>query len=140
MRNILSLTAKYQADAKVIYFSSLDGAYSNKKDKGILTLSKENLCEFYTKNYGVDIKIVRIPYLYSGTLEGDFLYGVFEQMGTGVVTLTELPGSRAFFISMHDISLLVARFLENWQEGIGTLNINDEFNLTFSDILERLYV
>ena len=32
LREILSLTAKYQKDAKVIYFSSLDGAYSNKKD------------------------------------------------------------------------------------------------------------
>ncbi len=140
LREILSLTAKYQKDAKVIYFSSLDGAYSNKKDKGVITLSKENLCEFYTKQYGIDIKIVRIPYLYSGTKKGDFLNNIFMQMETGTVTLRELEGSRAFFISMHDISLLVSRFLENWQEGIGTLNINDEFNFTFGDIMRRLLV
>ena len=138
LREILSLTAKYQKDAKVIYFSSLDGAYSNKKDKSVITLSKENLCEFYTKHYGIDIKIVRIPHMYSGTLEGDFLNDIFTQMETGTVSLRENEGSGAFFISMHDVSLLVSRFLENWQEGTGTLNVSDEFNITFGDIMNRV--
>ncbi|MBO7288370.1 MAG: HD domain-containing protein [Clostridia bacterium] len=138
LREILSLTAKYQKDAKVIYFSSLDGAYSNKKDISVLTLSKENLCEFYTKHHDIDIKIVRIPHLYSGTYKGDFLNNIFSQMETGMVTLSEYEGSRAFFISMHDISVLVSRFLENWQEGIGTLNVSDEFSITFGDIIDRI--
>ena len=138
LREILGLTAKYQKDAKVIYFSSLDGAYSNKKDISVITLSKENLCEFYTKHYGIDIKIVRIPHLYSGILEGDFLNNIFNNMETGTVTLKELEGSKAFFISMHDVSLLVSRFLENWQEGVGTLNVSDEFNITFGDIMRKI--
>ncbi len=138
LRKVLSLTAKYQSEAKVVYFSSLDGAYSNKKDIGVLTLSKENLCEFYTKHYDVDVKIVRTPYFYSGTKNGDFLNNIFEQLDDTVVNLSEKPSSRAFFISMHDISLLTSRFLENWQEGIGTLNVNEEFNITFSDILDKL--
>lgn len=140
LREILSLTSKYQKDAKVIYFSSLDGAYSNKKDKSVITLSKENLCEFYTKHYGIDIKIVRIPHFYSGTLDGDFLNNIFTQMETGTVSLKEVEGARAYFISMQDISLLVSRFLENWQEGVGTLNVSDEFNITFGDIINRLLV
>ncbi len=138
LRKVLSLTAKYHSNAKVIYFSSLDGAYSNKKDIGVLTISKENLCEFYTKHYDVDIKIVRTPYFYSGTKKGDFLYDIFCQLDGATVNLSEKPSSRAFFISMYDISLLTSRFLENWQEGIGTLNINEEFNLTFSDIIGNL--
>ncbi len=136
LREILSLTAKYQKEAKVIYFSSLDGAYSNKKDTSVITLSKENLCEFYTKHYEIDIKIVRIPHLYSGSLEGDFLHNIFEQADCGTVTLKEIEGSRAFFISMHDVSRLVSRFLENWQEGIGTLNVNDDFNITFGEVMQ----
>ena len=139
LREILSLTAKYQKDAKFIYFSSLDGAYSNKKDKSVITLSKENLCEFYTKHYELDIKIVRIPYLYGGAVEGDFLNDIFTQMETGTVTLKEIEGSQAFFISMQDIALLVSRFLENWQKGTGILNVNDEFGITFKDITSRLY-
>ncbi len=138
LREILSLTAKYQREAKVVYFSSLDGAYSNKKDISVLTLSKENLCEFYTKHYDVDVKIVRIPHLYSGTLEGDFLHELFLQSKTGTVTFSDLAESRAFFISMHDVAVLVLRFLENWQEGIGTLNVSDEFNITFGDIFAKL--
>lgn len=138
LREILALTARYQQEAKVIYFSSLDGAYENKKDKSVFALSKENLCEFYTKHFGVDVKIVRIPHLYRGTLDGDFLNDVFTQMETGKVKLSEGPGHRAFFISMRDVSILVARFLENWQEGIGTLSVNDEFNITFGDIMERI--
>ncbi|MBR2847612.1 MAG: HD domain-containing protein [Clostridia bacterium] len=138
LREILGLTAKYQKDAKVIYFSSLDGAYSDKKDISVITLSKENLCEFYTGHYGVDIKIVRIPHLYSGTLEGDFLHNIFVQMEKGTVNLKEIEGSGAFFVSMYDMSLLVSRFLENWQEGIGTLNVGDEFGITFGDIMRRI--
>ncbi len=138
LREILGHTAKYQKDAKVIYFSSLDGAYSNKKDISVITLSKENLCEFYTKHFGVDIKIVRIPHLYSGMLEGDFLNRAFADMEKGTVTLKETEGSGAFFISMHDVSVLVARFLENWQEGIGTLNVSDEFNITFGDVMRKI--
>ena len=138
LREILSHTAKYQKSAKVIYFSSLDGAYSNKKDISVITLSKENLCEFYTKHFDVDVKIVRIPHLYSGILEGDFLNGVFAEMEKGTVTLKETAGSGAFFISMHDVSVLVARFLENWQEGIGTLNVSDEFNITFDDVMKEV--
>lgn len=139
LREILNLSAKNQKDAKFMYFSSLDGAYSNKKDKSVITLSKENLCEFYTKHYGLDVKIVRIPHLYSGTYEGGFLYDVFEGVSYGSLTLKEAKGSRAYFISMHDISLLVSRFLENWQEGIGTLNVNDGFDITFEDIVKHLY-
>lgn len=138
LREILGLTAKYQKEAKLIYFSSLDGAYSNKKDKSVITLSKENLCEFYTKHYGVDTKIVRIPHLYSGRLEGDFLYNVFEEMANGSVNLKEIEGASAYFVSMQDISLLVSRFLENWQTGTGTLNVSDEFGITFGDITNKL--
>lgn len=138
IRNILGLTAKYQKDAKVIYFSSLDGAYSNKKDISVITLSKENLCEFYTKHYGIDIKIVRIPHLYSGRYDVDFLYKIFDEAEDGTITLKELEGARAYFISMYDISLLISRFLENWQEGIGTLNVSDEWDITFGDIMERI--
>ncbi len=138
LREVLSLTAKYQKGAKVIYFSSLDGAYSNKTDTSVITLSKENLCEFYTKHFGIDVKIVRIPHLYSGTLEGDFLNGIFSQMEKGSVTLKEFEGSGAFFISMHDISVLISRFLENWQEGVGTLNVADEFGIAFGDVIKKI--
>lgn len=138
LREILGLTAKYQKDAKVIYFSSLDGAYSDKKDISVITLSKENLCEFYTRHYEVDVKIVRIPHLYSGTLEGDFLHKLFVQAETGNVKLKETEGAGAFFVSMHDMSILIARFLENWQKGIGTLNVSDEFDITFGDIMRKL--
>ena len=139
LREILGLTATYQKGAKLIYFSSLDGAFSNKKDKSVITLSKENLCEFYTKHYGVDTKIVRIPHLYSGMMENDFLYDIFTQMDMGSVILKEIEGARAFFISMQDVALLISRFLENWQTGVGTLNVSDEFDITFGDITKKLY-
>ena len=33
----------------------------------------KKLCEFYAKRYSLDIKTVRIPYLYSALYKGDFL-------------------------------------------------------------------
>ena len=59
-------------------------------------------------------------------------------MEKGTVTLKETEGAGAYFVSMHDMSLLVSRFLENWQEGIGTLNVSDEFDITFGDIMRHM--
>jgi len=81
---------------------------------------------------------VRIPHLYSGTLEGDFLNSVFSQMEKGTVSLEQFENTRAFFLSLHDLSVLTSRFLENWQEGIGTLNVSDEFNISFGDIMNHM--
>ena len=139
LRQILNYIKDTQKEAKFLYLSSLDGAFQDKTDKSLLAESKENLCQFFQKNHGIDTKIVRIPYLYSGTKKDDFLYRAFYNMEKErPVEFLDMGTSRTYFISLFDLSELLIRLADHWEEGAGILNINDEWNISFSDIAEKL--
>lgn len=134
LREVLEFTAKYGKQTRLLYLSTLDAAFCEKNDRAIVAEAKERLCEFYAREYGLDIKVVRIPYLYSGVCEGDFLQNVFEQAThRGHVQLEDAAQSTMHFLSMYDLSELVLRLMDNWRAGTGVLTVNEEFGLTFAD-------
>ncbi|MBQ4630684.1 MAG: HD domain-containing protein [Clostridia bacterium] len=136
---ILSCIGETRQNAKIIYFSSLDAVFKAKSDKSILTSSKEALCDHYRQKYSLSLKIVRIPYLYSSTHKKDWLYRTFENITLGRTTkISENAMSKCHFISENDLAQLVERFLDNWKDGTGTLTVNDEFGITFSDITDKI--
>ncbi len=139
LRSVLENASKKCPDTRFLYISSLDCAFNEKSGRSVLAHSKENLCEYYHGEYCLDIKIIRIPYLYSAFKKGDFLERIFEQMKyKNTITLKDGALSKSYFLSSTDLCELVVRLLDNWNEGIGILQINDEFNITFNDIYEKL--
>lgn len=139
LRKILENVSLYQKNARFMYLTSLDGAFLKKSDRSLLALSKEDLCQYYEKEMGVDIKIVRMPYLYSGIYKDDFMYQAFKHIRNGkIVRLTEKESARAYFISMIDVAEAIVRFADNWQKGLGKLSINEEFGITMGDIADKL--
>lgn len=135
LREVLEFTVKYGKDTRLLYLSTLDAAFREKNDRAIVAEAKERLCDFYGREYGLDVKVVRIPYLYSGVREGDFLYRVFEQAKKQkLVQLEDAAGSTMHFLSMHDLSELVARLMDGWRAGTGALTVNEDFDLTFADL------
>lgn len=134
LREILEHAKELQKDAKIIYLSSLDAAFSKKTDRAILSSAKEDLCRFYAKETTLDIKIVQIPYLYSGIYSKDFLYTVFEQAHQKqAVLLEEMPNERIHFLSLQDLSQLLTRLIDNWKSGGGVLCVGDEFRISFDE-------
>ena len=138
LRNILENASKSQKDTKFLYLSSLDGAFKEKTACSLLSSSKEELCSFYKETRGMDIRTVRIPYLYSGIIEDDFLYKTFEQADKGKIIIDENASSRSYFLSMYDLADFLNRFFDNWRSGTGYLTVNDEFKLTFNDITDEI--
>lgn len=139
LRELLKAASATQKDVRVLYFSSLDGAFPNDSDRAVLTKAKEALCEYYQKKSSLNVKIVRIPYLYSGTYEEDFLYGIFQRMRRDkAVKIDAAPTARMYFLSMYDLAELVTRLSDRWKPGVGILNINDEFKLTFEELKHKL--
>lgn len=135
LRTVLSEVRASQPDTRFLYLSSLDAAFEGKSDRALLSSSKEALCEFYASEYSLNIKIIRIPYLFSGSYKNDFLYKLFEKSEKeAIVKIDELNTSRCYFLSMLDLSELLVRITDNWKTGTGILNVNEEFFLTFSDI------
>lgn len=139
LREVLKYAEELQKKAKIIYLSSLDASFSRKTDRSILSEAKENLCQFYAKNTSLDIKVVQIPYLYSGKYEKDFLYNIFEKIyHKKAVTIDTAPNDKTHFISLSDLSELLARIVDNWKTGSGILTVGDEFNVSFTELAEKI--
>lgn len=139
LREVLTYTKDLQKHARIIFLSSLDSSFSKKTDHAILSAAKEDLCRFYAKNSELDVKIVQIPYLYSGTYEKDFLHTVFENVhDEKPVVLNEAPEDTMYFLSLQDLSHLLIRIVDNWKSGSGVLSVGDEFGITFADFGKRI--
>lgn len=139
LKNLLSAVAQTDRDIKVIYYSSLETAFVEHTHDGILANAMENLCSYYGKNYNVNTKVIRIPYLYSGCNKKDFLYSIFDSITKGhTVKAKESALARSYFMSIKDLSEFTSRIIENWKKGDGVLTVNDEFNISFFDIAQKI--
>jgi len=139
LRQMLSYAQSLKKDVRFIYYSSLDGAFSEKTDKGLIAEAKERLCEYYAKGTDLKVRIIRIPYLYSGTKKDDFLYRIFEGVyRRKTVRIPALRDAKCYFMSMYDLSELTSRLIDNWNEGVGILTVNDEFDISFSHIENKI--
>lgn len=134
LREVLKFAEELQKNAKIVFLSSLDSAFSRKTDRAIISEAKEELCQFYAKKSSLDIKILQIPYLYSGNNEKDFLFKIFERIYyKKEVSVDSAPNDKTHFISLKDLSNLLIRIVDNWKSGSGILTVGDEFNISFSD-------
>lgn len=139
LRNLLKCASLMQKNAKFLYLSPLDAAFESSIDRAIPASANEKLCEFYASKHGLNIKVIRIPYLYSGTCKNDFLYNLFEQLyESKTVTIPESSLSRMHFLSTSDLSELILRTVDGWRIGYGILAVGDEFRLTFADLAKKL--
>ena len=139
LREVLKYSKELQKGTKIIFLSSLDSSFSRNTDRAILSAAKENLCKFYASDSTLDMKIVQIPYLYSGVYDKDFLYKIFEKMESGkTVVIPENPHDTMHFLCMKDLSELLVRLVDNWKSGSGILTVVDDFGYRFSELGDKL--
>ena len=139
LRQILKASKYVSSDAKFLYLSSLDASFEETSDRGIVAAAKEEICKYWAEQNHVSLKIIRIPYLYSGAAKNDYLYDLFEEMQTKkTIRLREAESSRMYFLSLSDLSELILRIADAWTSGEGILTINDDFHLTFGDLCREL--
>lgn len=139
LREVLKYSKELQKGTKVIFLSSLDSSFSRKTDRSILSAAKENLCQFYANDVDLDIKIVQIPYLYSGTYKNDFLYKMFDKMDAHkTVVIDEQAHDTMHFLCLSDLSRLLVRLIDNWKSGSGILTVVDDFQQRFSELRDKV--
>lgn len=139
LRQVMKATQYISKDTKFLYLSSLDAAFEKTSDRGIVALAKENICTYWAEQNHVNVKIVRIPYLYSGVAQNDYLYALFDDMRTKHhIRFREVESSRIYFLSMTDLSELIVHIADAWLPGEGILTVNDDFNLSFQDLSRGL--
>lgn len=139
LKEVLRCAADLKKEIRFVYLSSLDAVIEKQDGEAVLSGANEKLCEFYAEQSMLDMKIVRIPYLYSETNEKDFLYQVFQRLeGRKVIELHAQQQNPLYFLSCSDLSELLIRLFDNWNRGGGILTVGDEFHLTFSDFADAL--
>lgn len=139
LKETLRCAAKAEKQIPFLYLSSLDSQWKREDGSHLLSASKEKLCEFYENKNLLDVKIIRVPYLYKGDCEQDFLYDWFEQRKRGrTISIEELPGNSCCFLARQDLAELICRVFDNWKSGGGILNVEDGFGHHFSDLVEGL--
>lgn len=139
LREVLKFANELQKKARIVFFSSLDAAFTRKNDRSFLSEAKEKLCQFYGKEHSLDIKVVQIPYLYSGKYENDFLYKIFKKIDSKKPIFVDAsPNDNIHFISLQDLSQLLIRLVDNWQNGKGILTVGDDFNISFADFEKEI--
>ena len=139
LREVLECAKNSQKRMRILFVSSLDSSFEPKNDRAILTEAKENLCRFYADTFSLDIKILQIPYLYSGRYTNDFLYNVFEQIqNKKTVVLDAQPQTGMHFLTVSDLSGLIARVFDNWYGQRDFLSVGDDFQVTFADFAKAV--
>lgn len=139
LREVLKYTKELQKGTKVIFLSSLDSAFKERTDRAILSEAKENLCKFYARQSEIDLKIVQIPYLYSGIYKKDFLYHIFDELHAHKLASIDAGANDSMhFLCLKDLSQLLARLVDNWKSGQGVLTVVDDFGDSFADLRKKL--
>lgn len=139
LRQVMQAGEYLAGETKFLYLSSLDAAFDGSSDRGIIAAAKENVCLYWARQNHINLKIVRIPYLYNGAAKDDFLHDLFEEMRTRpTVRLRESETSELHFLSMSDLSALIARLADAWAPGEGILTVNDDFHITFGQLCKEL--
>lgn len=122
-------------ETRLIYLSCPMAGYSDKTGKNILAASAENLCHHYRESGGVNLKIIRIPFLYSSIYRDDFIYRIFNEADKNHrIIFTESNQQPAVFLSSGDLAELLFRVFDSWDMDDSILCVPDVFSVTFRQL------
>lgn len=138
LRKVLSY-CKRSKEIHVIYLTGPEAGYAATTGKTLLVRGAENLCCQYGKMYQIPVKIVRIPYLYSGVYKEDYFYKMFATIRSGEpVEIQESSDQPLQFLNSMDLAELLEKMSDNWDEEYHYLNVPNVFSNTFRELEQKI--
>lgn len=138
LRRVLQY-CKGDREVRILYLTGPESMYDTVTGKTLLVCEAEELCQKYAALHGISVTTVRLPYLYSGTCKEDYLFRLFEEMEEkGRIVFQESPEQGMFFLSLPDLSELLYKLTDDWENAETAWNIPDVFHLTFYDLEKEL--
>lgn len=127
--------AKEQEHIKVLYLTALEAKGSNQ----IIVKTAQDLCmNWKTSHSSSSLKILQSPYLYSSIYPRDYMSQLFKAAESGSLLFTEKQDELTNFINMDDLSDLLFRLFDSWNNDRETLQIVNPFKVTFKELAEQL--
>ena len=110
------LQANRERPVQLLYLAGPEAVLTPPDGKAVLARAAEQLCWHYAQNSGLQIKILRLPYLYAPgcSLPGGGLDALFAQLQQGTLPLDGQPTQPVFALCMEDLAELVARMFDRW--------------------------
>ena len=97
--------------------------------------SAEEFCRQYGELHQIAVKILRVPYLYSGTYEEDYFFKLFSTViNKKQITFEEAPAQEMHFLALSDLGDLLYKIFDNWGEGSACLQVPQVFHFYFSTV------
>ena len=114
LRKILQYCRK-GVQSHFLYVTGPEGMYDVPTGKTLLVQNAEDVCRRYAGLYGLRVKILRVPYLYSGTYKKDFFYKIFQaSKESQKLFFREAPEQKACFLYSMDLAELMYKLFDNW--------------------------
>lgn len=138
LRKILQYCRK-GVQSHFLYVTGPEGMFDVPTGKTLLVQNAEDVCRRYAGLYGLRVKILRVPYLYSGTYKKDFFYKIFQaSKESQKLFFREAPEQKACFLYSMDLAELMYKLFDNWNDEEEVLNVPDVFGICFQDVTEEL--
>lgn len=108
--------------------------------KGIIARVANDLCRHYAAREDVQVKILRVPFLYtaSAALEDPFLVPLFDACSNGSVALQGEKDATFPLLCAEELAVLVRRIFDSWDASFETLDVADTFHHTSGEVGEAL--
>lgn len=138
LRKILQYCGK-GSESHFLYVTGPEGMYDVPTGETLLAESAENVCRRYARMHNLRVKILRVPYLYSGIYKKDFFYRIFEAAKENQkLVFQEAPEQKAYFLYPIDLAGLIYKLYDNWNDEEEILNVPDVFGIRFQQMTEEL--
>ena len=83
---------KGNLNSRLLYITGPDSLYEDTTGKTLMVRSAEEFCRQYGELHQIAVKILRVPYLYSGTYEEDYFFKLFSTViNKKQITFEEAP-------------------------------------------------
>ena len=128
-------------DVQLLYLSGPESVLTPPTSKSLLANAAEELCLHYAKTSKIQVKVFRLPYLYSTSAGGTAAFDrLFRQMKEGRVCFDEQAEQPVFALCTDELADLVARVFDTWTPEPERFTLPEVFSVThqaLGDALER---
>lgn len=124
---------KGNLNSRLLYITGPDSLYEDTTGKTLMVRSAEEFCRQYGELHQIAVKILRVPYLYSGTYEEDYFFKLFSTViNKKQITFEEAPAQEMHFLALSDLGDLLYKIFDNWGEGVPVFRFRRYFILLFN--------
>ena len=121
-----------EKEVELIYFSGPESVLTPPTSQSILTRTAEELCLHYAKTSKIQVKVFRLPYIYSISAAGPKCFErLFQQIPTENVSFDEQAAQPVYALCFDELASLVNRVFDTWTPQPELFTLPEVFHIDY---------